>query len=328
MALTRLQMEDIVNSGGTIIWRGNRITDVADLPTQDELDYYQLTVPADNSAIVDAVDALSERFPLALDADGGMKVHLMNPEDIEGGGGGGTVGLTDAELRATPVPVSGTVAVSNHPASVSVSNFPAAQPVTDNGGSLTVDGTVAVSNFPATQPVSIASAVPVTDNAGSLTVDSPQLPTALTGDGNLKVDIVANTAAVGGASTPSPVTLYSNQAVTPNSEVMSAEISSVGYRGVRIRLQRMNAASGSMALRLYAKQPDGTFESNPRYQPTAIATSSTGLIELVVHPEVAVHNMASLLATASNFVPRAFKIAIFAGSAVSNTVYLDYQLLP
>ncbi len=49
--------------------------------------------------------------------------------------------LTDTELRATPVPVSGTV---------SVGNFPAVQAVNDNGGSLTVDGTVAVSNLPAT----------------------------------------------------------------------------------------------------------------------------------------------------------------------------------
>jgi hypothetical protein len=46
--------------------------------------------------------------------------------------------LTDAQLRATAVPV----AVSG---SVAVSNFPATQPVS---------GTVAVSNFPATQPVS------------------------------------------------------------------------------------------------------------------------------------------------------------------------------
>src|SRR5262245_46405904 len=43
-----------------------------------------------------------------------------------------------------------------------------ALPVTDNGGSLTVDGTF----FQATQPVSIAAAVAVTDNAGSLTVDN------------------------------------------------------------------------------------------------------------------------------------------------------------
>ena len=51
--------------------------------------------------------------------------------------------------------------------------------VTDNGGSLTVDGTVGISGtvpvtgtfWQATQPVSISSAVPVTDNGGSLTVD-------------------------------------------------------------------------------------------------------------------------------------------------------------
>lgn len=48
-------------------------------------------------------------------------------------------------------------------------------PVSDGGGSITVDGTVAVTGtfWQATQPVSIASAVPVTDNSGSLTVDAP-----------------------------------------------------------------------------------------------------------------------------------------------------------
>lgn len=67
------------------------------------------------------------------------------------GGGTSSGGLTDVELRAAPVPVSGTVAVSNLPAtqpvsgSVLVSNLPATQPIS---------GTVAVSNFPATQPVS------------------------------------------------------------------------------------------------------------------------------------------------------------------------------
>ena len=52
--------------------------------------------------------------------------------------------------------------------------------VDDNAGSLTVDGSVSVSNFPATQPVSgtvTANAgsgpFPVSDNAGSLTVDAP-----------------------------------------------------------------------------------------------------------------------------------------------------------
>lgn len=68
-----------------------------------------------------------------------------------GTGGGSSGGLTDTQLRATPVPVSGTF-------------------------------------WPGTQPVSIAAAVPVTDNAGSLTVDSTQLPSALAGGGGLKVE--------------------------------------------------------------------------------------------------------------------------------------------
>jgi hypothetical protein len=70
--------------------------------------------------------------------------------------------------------------------SVSVTNFPAVQPVSDNNGSLTVDGQVSVSNFPATQPVSGSVSVsnfpvsqPVTDAGGSLTVDTPQLPASL-----------------------------------------------------------------------------------------------------------------------------------------------------
>ena len=81
---------------------------------------------------------------------------------VEAGGvGGGGDGLTDDELRASPLPlvpvapinignfpavqpVSGTVAVSNFPAvagTVAVSNFPATQ---------SVSGSVAVNNFPAT----------------------------------------------------------------------------------------------------------------------------------------------------------------------------------
>jgi hypothetical protein len=103
--------------------------------------------------------------------------------------------LTDTQLRALAVPVSlasapvtpvtdnngsltvdGSVSVSNFPAtqpvsgSISVSNFPATQPV-----SLATAPTTPVTGtfWQATQPVSIASApvTPVTDNGGSLTVD-------------------------------------------------------------------------------------------------------------------------------------------------------------
>jgi hypothetical protein len=69
--------------------------------------------------------------------------------------------LTDTQLRATPVPVSdgggsvtvdGSVSVSNFPA------FPAVQPVNDNGGSLTVDGPLTDAQLRATAvPISAAS---------------------------------------------------------------------------------------------------------------------------------------------------------------------------
>lgn len=73
-----------------------------------------------------------------------------------------TTGLTDAELRATPVPVS------------------------DGGGSLTVDG-------PLTDAQLRASAVPISDNGGSLTVD-----------GTVAVSSVGGTVAVSAASLPLP----------------------------------------------------------------------------------------------------------------------------
>jgi hypothetical protein len=62
-----------------------------------------------------------------------------------GTGGGSSAGLTDAELRASPVPVSGFPTTQPVSGTVNVGNFPATQPVS---------GTVAVSNLPATQPVS------------------------------------------------------------------------------------------------------------------------------------------------------------------------------
>lgn len=56
--------------------------------------------------------------------------------------------LTDAALRATPVPVSGSVTIS------------------DGSGPVTVDGTVSVGNLPSTQPVS-AAALPLPSGAAT-----------------------------------------------------------------------------------------------------------------------------------------------------------------
>ena len=65
------------------------------------------------------------------------------------------------------VTVSGTVTANAGTGTMNVSVQNASIPVTDNGGSLTVDGSISVSNFPATQPVSGT----VTANAGTGTMN-------------------------------------------------------------------------------------------------------------------------------------------------------------
>lgn len=93
-----------------------------------------------------------------------------------------TDALTDTELRASPVPVSGTVSV-NEPVSVD-----------DNGGSLTVDNTVLSvvggGTEATAQRVTIANdstgVVSVDDNGGSLTVDGTVAVTD--GGGSITVD--------------------------------------------------------------------------------------------------------------------------------------------
>lgn len=104
-----------------------------------------------------------------LDNTGATRVNII------GGSVSGSVSVSNFPASQTvndgggSLTVDGAVSVSNFPAvqtvsgAVSVSNFPPVQPIDDNGGSLTVDGAVAVSNFPTVQPVN--------DNGGSLTVD-------------------------------------------------------------------------------------------------------------------------------------------------------------
>ncbi|NDF99119.1 MAG: hypothetical protein EB101_09385, partial [Chitinophagia bacterium] len=86
---------------------------------------------------------------------------LQAIETNTAGASGG--GLTDAELRASPVPVDiGSATLSVTANGVEIKNdIGNPIPVSDAGGSLTVDGSVSISN----------SSIPVTDNGGSLTVD-------------------------------------------------------------------------------------------------------------------------------------------------------------
>lgn len=94
-----------------------------------------------------------------------IKVDANGVQAIQDNGGSITVdgtvtvnvGLTDAQLRASAVPVSGTFFQATQPVSIAV-----AVPVTDNAGSLTVDGTF----WQATQPVS-AAALPLPAGAAT-----------------------------------------------------------------------------------------------------------------------------------------------------------------
>jgi hypothetical protein len=90
--------------------------------------------------------------------------------EVTGGGGGSWTGifssyksLSSVQGYTSPnsnkilnrVPIAGVVDINSCTRTLPVSLASApVTPVTDNGGSLTVDGSVSVSNFPATQPVS------------------------------------------------------------------------------------------------------------------------------------------------------------------------------
>lgn len=93
------------------------------------------SMPAGAASLTDA-ELRASPVPIAVEG-----VPHVVVDSMPAGGSG----LTDSELRATPVEVDVT--------------FPSIQPVSDNGGSITVDGAVSVSNFPSTQAVSGTVAV-------------------------------------------------------------------------------------------------------------------------------------------------------------------------
>ena len=89
-----------------------------------------------------------------------------------------TLGLTDAQLRATPVAVSGTVTTGGL---TDAELRATALPVSLTGQSVGVTGSVAVTGtfWQATQPVSIASAVAVTPPTNATTTRAYSLANAL-----------------------------------------------------------------------------------------------------------------------------------------------------
>lgn len=92
--------------------------------------------------------------------------------------------LAALENISVTFPATQNVNVTNAGLNVSVTNLPATQPVSGTFWPTTqpISGSVSVTNLPATQPVSIANppVTPVTDNGGSLTVDGSLTATQAT----------------------------------------------------------------------------------------------------------------------------------------------------
>ena len=99
-----------------------------------------------------------------LHADGGQLVHVTNPNDFPAGSGGSSGGLTDTQLRATPVPVSGTLDIADRAGRVV--------------GQVSIPGGVAVTNWPSSFGVS-GNVEVVNDVGNPLPVSGPLTDTQL-----------------------------------------------------------------------------------------------------------------------------------------------------
>jgi len=393
MALNRLQMEEVINDGGVVLWLGERLYTIAELPTQEEID--AVYAGSSNTAIVVGLDNLTERFPNSLDSDGGLKVHLQNPEDISGGGGSGdgltnaelrsepleiesaqlptslvdgglgvTIlnpedisggggsggGLTDTQLRATPVPVStggltnaelrATKVPVSVPDGLSVTNFPAVQPVSDNGGSLTVDGSVSVGNFPASYPSTVADGADLSLGAkadaevtgnGSLiaitkrvrtiigsvvTLLGAGLPSTFGTGGGVQVDVVS-----GGGGLPFPAIVEALPAASRTATVTTADLTNLGYKGIKVYYSCTAASANGASIIVEELRPDGGYST--LINTNAITTVSTGT--LLLYPG------GLTTATGNNPVTngllgKTYRIRLFYGSAVASTFQVWYQL--
>jgi hypothetical protein len=172
--------------------------------------------------------------------DGGGSLTVDTPQLPAALVGGRLDENVGAWLGSTAPTVGQKAMASSIP--VAIASDQTAIPVTDNGGSITVDGSVAVTNFPAVQPVN--------DNGGSLTVDTPQLPAALVG-GRLDENVGAwmgSTAPTVGQKTMAnslPVAIASDQStitVSPNVAGTLANGAETAVAGAAVSILAANAS--------------------------------------------------------------------------------------
>jgi hypothetical protein len=207
--------------------------------------------------------------------------------------------LTDAQLRATAVPVSGTVTITDGSGPVSVDGTVTVQDggstisVDDGGGSLTVDGTVGVSGTvtvdgsAVTQPVSALS-LPLPTGAAT-SAKQPVLGTA----GTPSSDVITIQGVTGGKEVPisGNVGITGTPAVTLSgsaNKVVQTPATSGGLSYWRA----VTAASSSNAFSLTATASQlyglvvGNANSSPRYihfyNTNATPTVGTTAVQLTI----------------------------------------------
>lgn len=176
---------EAVEVGGAL----RQVVQVANLPGTQPVSAAALPLPAGAATEVTAAALLAAAQAIKTAAEA-LAGRTLDTSAISG-----TVALDSATLSALEgvnATVSGTVAVSNFPATqpvsgtVSVGNFPATQAVS---GAVSVSGSVAVSNFPATAGLTDAelraSPVPIT-SASAYGEDTPHVSGAT---GNLMLAI-------------------------------------------------------------------------------------------------------------------------------------------
>lgn len=348
--LTRVQLVALIASNGSVVFDGQVYTDPNDLPTQSEIDaiYGNVSGSFSDTGIIAATNSVKDRLPAALDADGGIKVHVQNQSEGTGGGAvtvanGADVALGNTADADTALTVIGRL---KKILALITDRLPAAL---GGAGGIKVDivggnpTAIQVSNFPATQAVSAAalplpagastSANQTTQNTSLASIDG-KLPTALSG-GALKVDIVGNSAGVGGSAAPAPVDVLPIQARSlASNTIQTADISGRGYKGILITCERTAAAGGSAALsvRYYKKSPSGAY-FQMFTTPTMASGSDNQIVELLIYPGVFEQAAgATLLPTnrqpRSHQVDDVFRLELFHNITGSVTSGVTYKLLP
>jgi hypothetical protein len=316
------------------------------------------TVALDSASLA-ALENISVTFPATQNVNvtnAGLSVSVSNLPATQPVSGSVSVSNLPAtqpvSLATAPTtPVTGTFWQATQP--VSIASAPVT-PVTDNGGSLTVDGSVSVSNFPATQPVSgsvsvsnfpatqsvsgtfwqttqpvsLASApvTPVTDNGGSLTVDGIVTVNDMT-SGNAKTKIVDSTGAdvsyiPAGTAGTSSSSVLSVQGISGGTSLPISGTVDTGLTQPLTNTQLRATAVPVSGAFFQATQPiSGTVNTYPQQGTTATNTNFSSITSAELAPEVA--NRESL--TVYNEGPGTLFINV--GGSCSTTSY-QVRLFP